>query len=68
MEYPSMSAAPWPSCPQTAAGSLEQQLPLAMAYVPWQQWQSTYAPERGLVQGTIFPQLDLPFMYGGCSR
>lgn len=42
--------------------------PVAMAYVPWQQWQTTYAPERGLVQGTIFPELDLIFAYGRCSK
>ncbi|MFR1131966.1 MAG: spore coat associated protein CotJA, partial [Enterocloster bolteae] len=41
---------------------------VAMAYVPWQQWQTTYAPERGLVQGTIFPDLDLQFNYGRCGR
>ena len=64
----------WPTvmpaydCPQTAPGPLEQNHPIAMAYVPWQQWQTTYAPERGLAQGTIFPELDLPFNYGGCSR
>ncbi|MFR3752574.1 MAG: spore coat associated protein CotJA [Enterocloster sp.] len=50
------------------AGCLEQQYPVAMAYVPWQQWQTTYAPERGLVQGTIFPDLDLQFNYGRCGR
>ena len=46
-------------CVSTEPGCLEQQYPVAMAYVPWQQWQTTYAPERGLVQGTIFPDLDL---------
>ena len=56
------------SCPITEAGVLEQNYPVAMAYVPWQQWQTTYAPERGLVQGTIFPELDLIFAYGRCSK
>lgn len=55
-------------CVSTAPACLEQQYPVAMAYVPWQQWQSTYAPERGLVQGTIFPELDLQFNYGRCGR
>lgn len=68
-----MPAAPMPqrtnrACPQTAASHLEQNYPLAMAYVPWQQWQQTYAPERGLAQGTIFPDLDLQFDYGRCTR
>ena len=60
----------WPivNCPDTTAGYLEQHHPAAMAYVPWQQWQTTYAPERGLMQGTIFPDLDLPFNYGRCGR
>jgi len=40
-------------------------LPLAMAYVPWQCWGETYDAERALSRGTIFPQLDLPFGFGG---
>lgn len=56
------------SCTQTSPGCLEQQFPVAMAYVPWQQWQTTYALERGLLQGTIFPELDLEFIYGRCGR
>lgn len=55
-------------CPDTSARDLEQQHPIAMAYVPWQQWQTPYQPGRGLEQGTIFPALDLPFSYGRCSR
>lgn len=75
--FPSSSSSPEPapawnsgseSCPSTTAGVLEQQFPVAMAYVPWQQWQTTYPPERGLIQGTIFPDLDLKFAFGGCSK
>ena len=60
----------WPvaNSPNTAASHLEQNYPVAMAYVPWQQWQTTYAPEQGLMQGTIFPDLDLQFNYGRCGR
>lgn len=36
-------------------------LPLAMAYVPMQQWKTVYSPQNGLSRGTIFPELDLPF-------
>ena len=36
--------------------------PLAMAYVPNQQWDTVYAAEKGLCRGTIFPALDLPFL------
>lgn len=39
--------------------------PLAMAYVPMQQWCETYEPAEGLHRGTIFPELDLPFLGGG---
>ncbi len=51
------------SCPNTAV-SAAGQYPTAMGYVPWQQWQQTYSPEQGLVRGTIFPELDLPFVMG----
>ena len=44
-----------------------QHLESAMAYVPWQQWQTPYGPERGLAQGTIFSELDLAFDKGRCS-
>ncbi len=35
---------------------------LAMAYVPMQMWNKTYDPEVGICRGTIFPELDLPFI------
>lgn len=37
--------------------------PYAMAYVPFQQWEETYAENVALSKGTIFPSLDFPF-YG----
>ena len=40
------------------------QLPLAMAYVPFQRWENLYEPRRALQRGTIFPSLDMPF----CGR
>lgn len=42
-------------------------LPLAMCYVPMQRWNTTYSLEKGLERGTIFPELDLPFL-GGMKR
>ena len=39
-------------------------LPLAMAYVPFQKWRSTYPLEKALERGTLFPDLDLPFKGG----
>lgn len=41
-------------------------MPTAMGYVPWQQWGQTYPLEQGLNRGTIFPELDLPFVMGRC--
>ena len=42
--------------------------PLAMAYVPFQQWGETYGDDEALSKGTLFPELDLPFSGGGNSR
>ena len=36
-------------------------LPLAMAYVPLQQFGEMYSPAVALERGTLFPELDLPF-------
>ncbi len=41
-------------------------MPIAMGYVPWQKWKQTYSLEQGLTRGTIFPELDLPFVMGRC--
>lgn len=44
-------------------------LPIAMAYVPWQEWRALYEVEKGFHRGTIFEELDKPFKgMGGCSR
>ena len=44
-------------------------LPVAMAYVPWQTWKDLYAAEKALHRGTIFEELDKPFMgIGGCCK
>ena len=34
----------------------------AMAYVPFQQYKTIYSAEKGLENGTIFPELDKPFL------
>ena len=36
--------------------------PLAMMYSPLQEWKNLYDNEMGLSHGTIFKDLDLPFM------
>ena len=44
-------------------------LPVAMAYVPWQEWRNLYAAEKALHRGTIFEDLDKPFSgKGGCCK
>lgn len=40
---------------------------LAMAYVPWQEWQYILDAEKGFSCGTIFKELHKPFQgMGGC--
>lgn len=38
-----------------------------MSYVPWQKWQNIYSMEEGLEKGTIFADLDKPYI-GRCSK
>lgn len=35
-----------------------------MAFVPWQKWEDIYCMEKALERGTIFEQLDKPFLGG----
>lgn len=42
-------------------GRLLGSLPIAMAYTPMQQWNTTYPPSTALLRGTVFPELDLPW-------
>ncbi|MGL5434956.1 MAG: spore coat associated protein CotJA [Lachnospiraceae bacterium] len=41
-------------------------MPVGMAYVPWQQWNQTYPIEQAMTRGTLFPELDYPFVMGRC--
>lgn len=58
-------------CPQTGGNRPPQvflgggNYPVGMGYVPIQSWQQPYALETAFRRGTIFPDLDLPFMMGG---
>ena len=38
--------------------------PLAMVYAPRQEWQALYDNEVGHERGTIFKELDFPFLGG----
>ncbi len=40
----------------------EPEFAVAMAYVPWQYFKETYELDKALEIGTIFPELDRPFM------
>ena len=39
-------------------------MPLGIGYVPWQRWSKLYDSSEALYHGTIFPELNLPFL--GC--
>ncbi len=43
-------------------------LPIAMAYVPWQEWCGILELEKGLCCGTIFEELNKPFTGAGGRR
>lgn len=60
-----------PACPQPSPLRCASQnegcsstgtLPVAMAYVSWQNWQTPYDLQTAFCRGTIFPSLDLPFL------
>lgn len=40
---------------------------VAMAYVPWQQWGDTFDYEKSLMYGTIFEDLNKPWMGRACE-
>lgn len=36
--------------------------PVGMTYVPWQNWNQIYEFDKALHSGTLFPELDKPFI------
>ena len=38
------------------------EFPIGMGYVPWQRWRDLYEPAKALQVGTIFAELDKPFL------
>ena len=42
--------------------------PVAMAYVPMQDWGELYDPMSGLHHGTVFRDLDLPWYKTNCNK
>lgn len=67
---PSCQETPDPVCCNDKAGYDELRgMPIAMAYVPWQEWRSLYEADKGFCRGTIFEELDKPFRgIGGCCK
>ena len=47
-------------CPNTMEAPVDC-MTIAMAYVPWQQWNEVFTGEAGLDHGTIFPELVKPW-------
>ena len=41
---------------------MKKDWPIGMIYVPMQQWRELYQPDEGFHQGTIFKELDCPFL------
>ena len=44
-----------------------QEYPLASVYAPMQAWRNLYDHETALLRGTLFEDLDLPFVCGGMT-
>ena len=57
------------NCASVCIHDLLNGMPVAMAYVPWQEFQNLYPAEKALCRGTIFEELDKPFSgKGGCLK
>lgn len=57
------------SCPFHGLGRVDKSFglsgyPLAMVYAPIQEWKDLYDLDTALVKGTLFSELDLPFLAG----
>ena len=53
------------AAPTAGTSGLPVDMPLAMAYVPFQQWGEVFDNGEALDNGTLFPDLVFPFMKGG---
>lgn len=49
-------------CRERYDRSSSQEFVVGMAYVPWQYFENVYEPDRALQIGTIFPELNKPFL------
>lgn len=64
---PEMPSGTAPAMPAPAPAENIDMFPVGMAYVPWQCWQEVYPIDVAITMGTIFPDLSLPFIMGGCQ-
>ena len=51
-----------PCAPSDTDSGLTGPLPLAMAYVPKQYWRNLYDQTKALMEGTLFEELNFPFL------
>lgn len=57
------------SCgPDNPMDGMEDMPVVGMAYVPMQRLRTMYEPEDGFERGTIFPELDKPWLPKGCVK
>lgn len=56
------------SCESCVNDDRMRGFPLAMAYVPFQEWEDIYDDETALARGTLFRALDLPWYRSACGR
>lgn len=55
-----------PSCSCERTTALPKNPVVAMSYIPYQECNDVYPPDKALAIGTIFPVLDKPFLAGWC--
>lgn len=54
---------PCTSCPlNNTMSAFPAETPVGMAYVPYQRWKNVYEPSAALDRGTVFEDLDKPFL------
>lgn len=53
---------------EEVSSGLPENASLAMAYVPFQQWNNVYTMDEALNKGTLFPDLEFPFERGGIRK
>lgn len=58
-------SSPEMTCGGTVDNACLEHRTIAMAYVPWQQWTRLYRMDQGFHRGTIFEELDKPFLGAG---